>query len=111
MVIEGNRKGGNVYVSNGFLYLKNNIYKGKMNLRCQVHSSGCTGTAYIGHGKFVEGKPHMHPQQFEKVEKFRIESRIKTESEKSPWHPVIFIIKTWIPITLQSHLLIKLLLQ
>ena len=82
-----NREGGTVYVSNGFLYLKNNVYKGKINLRCQVHSSGCSGTGYIEHGKFLEGKQHMHPQQFEKFETFRIESRIKTESEKSPLAP------------------------
>ena len=71
-VLENRWKGGTVYVSNGFLYLKNDVDKGKINLRCQVHSIGCTGTKQIEHCKFVEGKPYMHPQLFERVENIRL---------------------------------------
>ena len=49
--IEGRRKGAKVYMSDGCLYLDNNIYKRKINLRC--HKNGCKGTGYIENGIFL----------------------------------------------------------
>ena len=86
-IIEGHRKGAKVYVSDGYLYLKNNIYKGKINLRCQSHNSGCKGTGYIENGKVFVMQGHLHTEQKKLIEKLKIESKIKNESEKTAQAP------------------------
>ena len=35
--IEGSRKGSFIYCANGYIYTKNNEYKGKINLRCRSY--------------------------------------------------------------------------
>ena len=90
--IEGRRKGAVVYVCKGYLYLKNNVYLQKNNIpktnvRCYNHNSGCSGTGYIEGEKFYEGSGHMHVEQFQLIEKLKIESKIKDQCEKTPLAP------------------------
>ena len=86
-IIEGRRKGAVVYICMGFLYLKNNVYKDKVHLRCHSHSSGCSGTGYIQGGKLFEGQGHMHTEQNNLIEKLKTESKIKDDCEKTPLAP------------------------
>ena len=79
--IEGRRKGSTLFCADGYIYTKNNEYKGKVNLRCAAYKKNCTGTAYIDVGMLFTNKPHNHPRNFEEVEKIKVEARIKKQSE------------------------------
>ena len=66
--IEGSRKGSFIYCANGYIYTKNNEYKGKINLRCHSYKKGCCGTAAVENGIFFrKSTPHS--------------------SQKSRWNP------------------------
>ena len=56
--IEGSRKGFFIYCANGYIYTKNNEYKGKINLRCHSYKKGCCGTVAVENGNFFENQPH-----------------------------------------------------
>ena len=86
-MIEGKRKGSKVYCSNGYNYIKNNEYNGRMNLRCQIYRKNCPGTASIENGKFFENRSHCHDGDSKSIQNLKIEAKIKQDSEKTPLAP------------------------
>ena len=86
-IIEGKRKGSKVYCSAGHIYIKNNEYKGKLNLRCHLYRKECTGRASIEDGLLFENQPHCHDRDLHSIEKLKIEAKIKEDSEKTPLAP------------------------
>ena len=85
--IEGRRKGSSVFSSDGFIYVKNNEYKGRINLRCHLHKRNCCGTASIDNGKLFNNQPHNHPKNFEEIERIKIEAKMKNDCEVTSLAP------------------------
>ena len=81
--IEGKQKGSKIFVKDGFIYTKSNVYKDKINLRCHRHKNGCTGTAAIEFSIFSHGQPHMHTEEYAEIEKTMIETKMKREAERT----------------------------
>ena len=82
-MIEGKRKGSKVYCSNGYIYIKNNEYNGRMNLRCQFYRKKCLGTASIENGQLFQNRSHCHDGDSNSIQKRKIEAKIKEDSEKN----------------------------
>ena len=85
--IEGSRKSSFIYCANGYIYTKNNEYKGKINSRCHSYKKGCCGTAAVENGIFFENQPHTHPKNQDEVQKIIMESKIKNEAQRTPLTP------------------------
>ena len=83
-MIEGKRKGSKVYCSNGYIYIKNNEYNGRMNLRCQFYRKKCPGTASIENGQLFENRSHCHDGDSNSIQKLKIGAKIKEDSEETP---------------------------
>ena len=82
--IEGSHKGSFIYCANGYIYTKNNEYKGKINLRCHSYKKGCCGTAAVENGIFFENQPHTHPKNPDEIQKIKIESKMNNEAQRPP---------------------------
>ena len=85
--IEGRRKGSNIFCCDGYMYSKNNEFKNKINLQCVLYEKDCSGTAYIEFRKFFNNQKHTYAKSFAEIEKTKIETRIKNESETSTLAP------------------------
>ena len=85
--IEGSRKGSFIYCANGYIYTKNNEYKGKIKLRSHSYKNGCCGTAAVENGIFFENQPHTHPKQPDEIQKIKIESKMRNDAQRTPLAP------------------------
>ena len=73
--IEGSRKGSFTFCANGYIYTKNNEYKGKINLRCHSYKKGCCGTVAVENGNFSKINP-THPKNPDDIQKIKIYIRL-----------------------------------
>ena len=87
------------FCCDGYMYSKNE-YKNKIYLQCVLYKKDCSGTAYIEFGKLFNNQKLNHSKSFAEIEKTKIETSIKNESETSSSLRGIIITKTSTPKTL-----------
>ena len=98
-VIEGNRRGTKVYVSDNFIYSTNRTVGITRYLRCDEKRDGCNGTATVIDGILVHGRPHSHSGDQSRVEKREAVSELKHQVETSR-HP--FRVMTTLRVLIQQ---------
>ena len=82
-IIEGKRKNSKNYVSEGFIYTKNNQDALKIRLRCHHQRDGCKGTAHIIDDNLSIIQKCDHGPEEQEVEKRETESKMKNLAETS----------------------------
>ena len=81
-IIEGKRKNSKNYVSEGFIYTKNNQDALKIRFRCHGWRDGCKGTAHIIDDYLSIIRKCDHGPEEQEVEKRETESKMKNLAEE-----------------------------
>ena len=82
-IIDGKRENSKYYVSEGFIYTKNNQDTLKIRLRCHRWRDECKGTAHFFYDNLSIMQKCDHGPEEQEVEKRETESKMKNLAETS----------------------------
>ena len=80
-IIEGERKGSQLFVHNSYIYMLKYPAKGKTYLKCSDNT--CIATAIIVNGTFRAARAHIHGDNSSEIERLKLKRTLKERAAES----------------------------